>query len=41
MANYCKKDKTVDKIEGKYHCKKCQRIAKKEGHLCKPQKLKA
>jgi len=39
MAKKCKKDDYKDPREAKYICKKCERKAKKEDKLCKPQKL--
>jgi hypothetical protein len=39
MAKQCKKDKSEKKGEAKFVCGKCDRRAKKEEKLCKPQKI--
>lgn len=36
----CKKQDYEAPYSPKYVCKKCERLAKKEEKLCKPQKLK-
>lgn len=35
----CEKKEMVKEEDAKYKCKKCDRLAKKEKHLCKPKKL--
>jgi len=36
----CKKNENLKEEDADYYCKKCNRNAKKEKHLCKPSHLK-
>ena len=39
MANKCKKKNYKNPKDPKYYCTKCDRKAKKEGKLCKPEEI--
>jgi hypothetical protein len=41
MIMSCRKGKSENKEKpGRFKCKKCGAVSKKEDHLCKPEKVK-
>ena len=35
-----KAEKAEKQVDAKYYCKKCDAVARKEKHLCKPKPIK-